>query len=81
MAAINQVDLQRWHSAARMIEDDLDEAFRTVSAKYGTEVAGLLLVAALRRQLNDNPNQWPPPENLIPKVNAFLVEKGLYDGG
>lgn len=36
-----------------------------------------LLVAKLRQQLNDKPDQWPPPEGLVDKVNDKLREIGL----
>lgn len=67
-------DLSRYHAAARMIEDDLDQAYRTCRERYGADVAGALLVAKLRQQLNDNPDQWPPPEDLVDKVNQRLEE-------
>lgn len=74
---IHPLDAQRYHAAARMIEDDLDQAYFTCRRKYGPEVAGVLLVALLRQQLNDKKDQWPPPEDLLYKVNQFLVDKGL----
>jgi hypothetical protein len=74
---IHRVDARRFHSAARMMEDDLEGAYLTCREKYGAEVAGVLLVAILRQQLNDSKDQWPPPEDLIQKVNNFLVEHGL----
>lgn len=74
---IPPADAARFHAAARMIEDDLDQAYFTCRQKYGPEVAGLLLVALLRQQLNHDKDRWPPPEDLVDKVNSFLVEKGL----
>lgn len=76
---IHRYDLARFHAAARMMEDDLDEAYFACREKYGFEVAGVLLVALLRQQLNSNKNQWPPPEDLANKVNQFLEEKGLLE--
>ena len=75
------LDLIRFHNAARLIEDDLDEAYRTCRQKYGYEVAGVLLVSLLRQQLNDKKDQWPPSDDLVEKVNDFLAEKGLLDDG
>jgi hypothetical protein len=43
------------------------------------DVAGALLVAKLRHQLNDKPDQWPPPEDLADKVNQRLRELGFLD--
>lgn len=76
---IHLADLARFHKAARMIEDDLDEAYKTCRLQFGADVAGVLLVAALRDKLNDKKNQWPPPEDLFDKVNQFLADKGLLD--
>ena len=73
VSLITPTDAARYHTAAKMIEADLDEAYFTCRQKYGAEVAGVLLVAKLRQQLNSNPDQWPPPEDLIEKVNNFLV--------
>jgi len=70
-------DIRRYHAAARMIEDDLEGAYLTCREKYGADVAGVLIVAILRQKLNDKKDQWPPPEDLIQKVNNFLVEHGL----
>ena len=74
---IHHTDAARFHAAARMIEDDLHEAYFTCRQKYGSEVAGVLLVAMLREKLNKAKGQWPPPEDLVDKVNEFLVEHGL----
>ena len=63
-----------------MIEDDLDEGYQACRKAYGPEVAGSVLVAVLRDKLNNNKDQWPPPEDLIEKVNKFLEEKGLLEG-
>lgn len=71
------LDADRYHQAARMIEDDLNEAYQTCRARFGSDIAGVLLVAKLREKLNDSPNQWPPPENLQEKVNDALREMGL----
>ena len=70
-------DLARFHGAARKIEDDLHEAYWTVRERYGPDVAGVVLVTLLRQKLNDKPNQWPPPDDLIEKVNQFLRDKNL----
>lgn len=77
---IHPVDLQRYHAAARMIEDDADQAYRTCRAKFGPDIAGALLVMLFRRQLNHKPEQWPPPEDLVDKVNQHLQHLGLTDG-
>ena len=78
---IHILDLNRFHNMCRLIEDDLDEAYMTCRQKYGYEVAGVLLVALLRQQLNTNKDQWPPPEDLTEKVNKFLADRGLLDDG
>ena len=77
---IHNLDLIRFHSISRMIEDDLDEAYVTCRERYGADAAGVVLVAILREKLNKNKDQWPPPSDLIDNVNKFLQEKGLYEG-
>lgn len=79
MSLIYGPDIVRFHTASRMIEDDLNEAYHTCRAKYGADVAGSLLVAKLREKLNDKPDQWPPPENLQEKVNDALRRMGLLE--
>jgi hypothetical protein len=74
----NLNDVTRWHNASKMIEADLHEAVRSCAVRYGTETAGLLLVYALRQQLNPE-EQWPEPENLRQKVNDFLQHEGLLN--
>lgn len=68
---IHRIDAIRFHSAARMIEDDLEDAYLTCREKYGAEVAGVLLVALLRQQLNDKKDQWPPPGQLYGQFRRF----------
>lgn len=75
---ISQEDLARFHRAARMIEDDLHEAYYSCRRKFGPEIAGVLLVAALRNNFNSK-DKWPPDDSLIDKVNNFLVQKGIVN--
>jgi len=72
-------DVGKYHAAARMIEDDLNEAYHTCRLRYGADVAGVLLVAKLREKLNHSPDQWPPPEDLSERVNNTLREMGLLE--
>ena len=74
---ISPDDLDRYHTAARMIEDDMDEAYFSCRRRFGADAAGLLLVALLRQKMNDKPDQWPPPDDLREKVNKVLKDKGL----
>ena len=76
---IHTLDLARFHRASRLVEDDLEEAYAICRQKYGPDVAGVLIVAILRQQLNDKKNQWPPPDDLEEKVNKFLMENGLVE--
>lgn len=76
---IHPLDAARYHHAARMIEDDHEQAYFTCRKMFGPEVAGALLVMILRQKFNKQPNQWPPPEELIGEVNSFLIEKGLME--
>ena len=74
---IHPTDAARYHAAARMMEDDLEAAYFGCRRKYGPEVAGVVLIAILRQQLNDHKDQWPPPDDLTERVNMFLVKHGL----
>lgn len=77
---IHSVDVTRFFHAARVIEDDMEEGYYFCRDKYGPEVAGALLIAALRVKFNDNPNQWPPKEaELDAKVREFLTDENLLD--
>jgi hypothetical protein len=74
---ISIADLERFHRAVRMIEDDMEQAYHTCRNNFGSDVAGVLLVALLRQQLNDKKDQWPPPPELIEKVNSHLSQLGM----
>lgn len=74
---INRIDLDRYFRAARMIEDDLDEAYETCSRLVGPAIASALLIAELRKVYNDKPDQWPPPDGIAEKVGEFLENKNL----
>jgi hypothetical protein len=75
---IHSVDLVRYFKAARIIEDDLAEGYNSCRAQFGADLAGLALVSELRKKLNTEPDQWPPPEDLFDKVREFLETQGLY---
>jgi hypothetical protein len=75
---ISQSQVRRFHHAAKMMEADMDEAYRTCCQRFGSETAGVLLVALLRQQCNGS-GRWPPPDDLEMKVNEFLKDKGLLD--
>ena len=75
---MNQFDVVRYHNAVRMIEDDMNEAYFSCRDKYGSDVAGVILVALLRQELREN-NNWPPDDSLFQKVNEFLAEKGILN--
>jgi hypothetical protein len=70
-------DLSRFHAISRLIEDELEEGYFVARHRYGADVAGALLVFALRQKFNDQPNSWPPPSDLIDKVNDFLAKNDL----
>lgn len=62
--------------AAKMIEVDADEAFRTVTERYGEDVAMLLLIAHLRRSYGAM-DRYPPDPAINRKVEDFLRYKGV----
>jgi hypothetical protein len=75
---MNSVDLQRFHDAAKMIEYDGDQAYRTCCERFGSDIAGVLLVAFLRRAARTE-EMYPEPEDLREKVNEYLRKLGLID--
>lgn len=79
MIQISRSDLKRFHQAARLIEDDLEEAYLTCRQRFGADVAGVLLVAMLRQKFNDDKDQWPPPDYLDERVDEYLTELGLTE--
>lgn len=70
-------DLARFHAISRLFEDELHEIYNHARQKYGADAAGAVLVCILRQKFNNQPDSWPPPEDLINKVNKFLVEQEL----
>lgn len=76
MFPMSKSDVNRFHTAASIWENGQYTHFRT---RFGQDFFGVLAVDKLRRKLNDKPNQWPPPEDLIDKVNAMLPQSILQD--
>jgi hypothetical protein len=68
--------IQEMQDAAKRIEIDADEAYRTVTRLYGEDVAKLLLIAHLRRAFGAM-DQYPPSPDINQKVEDFLREKGI----
>jgi len=73
-------DAERFHQAAKMIEDDGCEGYFSCCQKFGREVAGTALVMWLR--LQKNPNYcWPAPEGLPEEVNKIMQDAGRLERG
>jgi len=76
---IHPIDIARFHRACKLIEVDAEEAYRTCCQRFGTEMAGVLLVAFYRHQLGAM-DSYPPEggfEAFEEKVNKVLSEKGM----
>jgi len=71
-------DLSRFNRAAKLIEYDAEQAFRTCSHRYGTEIAGVLLVAFFRREFGSM-ESFPTPDDVEPKVEAHLRSLGILE--
>jgi len=71
-------DFERFNAAAKMIEADADQAYRTCRKKYGPDAAGMLLVAFLRRAYGSM-ESWPPSDEVVDKVRARLEEVGILE--
>ena len=74
---MDNLTASRLNAAAKIIEYDGFDGFLAVRRHYGENIANALIVAWLRNQLNDKPDQYPCPEDLEEKVKAKLKEKGL----
>lgn len=68
--------LASYHEAAKMIETDGVEAYHTVSERFGSDVAGALLVAFIRRN-HGSMDTFPAREDIIIKTDEVLAKYGL----
>ncbi len=71
------LQLDEMQEAARLIEIDGDEAFHTVSRRYGAQAARLLLVAHLRRAAGSMTGGHPPSRDIDEQVEAALAATGI----
>lgn len=65
-----------YHEAAKMIETDGVEAYHTVSERFGSDVAGVLLVAFIRRN-QGSMDTFPAREDIVIKTDEILSKHGL----
>ncbi len=65
-----------YHEAAKMIETDGVEAYHTVSERFGSDVAGALLVAFIRRNLGSM-DTFPAREEITAETDQVLLENRL----
>lgn len=76
--AISDEELNRLHDAAKIIEYDGAQAYRTCCQRFGKDITNALLVAYFRRNEMSGPlNVYPEPEGLRDKVNQMLIEQGV----
>jgi len=75
---ITPQDLARFNKAAKLIEYDADQGYRTCCQRYGKEVAGALLVAFFRRCFGSM-EAFPTPDHVEPQVENHLREIGLME--
>ena len=69
-------DLSRYHAAAKLIEEEGDEGYHTCVARYGVEMANILLIAHLRRAYGAM-ESYPARESIPSEVNEHLKKKHL----
>jgi len=82
MNSMQPPEVNEYHDAAKLIEENGEKAYTIVSARFGKPVANALVVAHLRRQLISmdigrlikNPNQ---EINIDREVNRILVKAGI----
>ncbi len=70
------LSLEQMQEAAKMVEVDGVEAYRSVSLKFGEEVARLLLVAHLRRGFGAMAT-YPPNPSINAAVEVSLRKSGI----
>ena len=75
---ITNEDVKRFHAAARIIEIDGTEGYFSCCERFGSEIAGMALVAWLRAK---NGTDYWPREELIDEVNKILREEGRLETG
>ncbi|GAG31916.1 unnamed protein product [marine sediment metagenome] len=71
-------EIERYHAAAKMIEADGVDAIQSCTRKFGKDIAGVLLVAFIRRS-EGSMDSWPAPEHVVPNVNEALERHNLID--
>ncbi|MHA2427582.1 MAG: hypothetical protein ACXADB_06130 [Candidatus Hermodarchaeia archaeon] len=75
---MTEQQLARFNAAAKMIELDAEEAFHTCCDRFGFDVAGMLLVAFLRRSYGSM-DSYPSSDDVLDKVRTHLREAGILD--
>jgi hypothetical protein len=72
-------DLARFHAAAKIIEVDGVEGYRTCREKFGVEISQMALVMFLRNAVGST-ESYPPEggfERVVEDVNKLLKGKNL----
>lgn len=67
-----------FHAAAKLIETDGVNGYRTCCERFGKKTANQLIIAYLRLTFNPE-KQWPAPENLEEQVNNTLITEGIME--
>lgn len=70
------LSIEEMQAAAKLIEVDGNEAFKTVSARFGEDAAKLLLIAHLRRS-RGSMDVYPPPPSIDRRVEEDLQRLGI----
>lgn len=68
--------LNGYHDAAKMIETDGIEAYHTVSERFGSDVAAVLVITHIRRNLGSM-ETFPARPEITEETNKILADKGL----
>ena len=75
---ITKADISRFHAAAKFIEYDMEEAYWTVRERFGADIAGALLVSALRKHFGSL-ETFPARDEVVMKVDKYLHDKKLLE--
>src|ERR1700721_3048866 len=73
---MNSAMAERYHEAAKLIEANGIEGYKTCFNRFGQDIADALMVAWLRRR-NTETNALMSPEKVIEQVNIALIEHGI----
>ena len=68
---ITNAEVERFHAAAKIIEDDGCQGYYACRNRFGADIVGVALVVWLRRNIGSH-DEWPVSKELAEEVNCCL---------